>query len=45
VSVTGVKNRGGAVVLVSHEPDRMLPLVDTTCELRGGTLVAHSGPG
>lgn len=45
VSVTGVKHRGGAVVLVSHEPDRMLPLVDTTCELRGGMLVAKSGPG
>ncbi len=43
VTVKDVTDRGGAVVLVSHEPDRMLPLVDTTYELRGGTLVPSGG--
>lgn len=38
-TVAEVKGRGGAVVLVSHEPDRMLPLVDRTYELVGGTAV------
>jgi len=38
VSVDDVRRRGGGVVLVSHEPDRMLPLVDTTFQLEGGTL-------
>jgi heme exporter protein A len=38
-TVQGVKRRGGAVVLVSHEPDRMLPLVDRTYELVNGTAV------
>jgi heme exporter protein A len=42
VTVKDVTRRGGAVVLVSHEPDRMLPLVDTTYELKHGTLV-HTG--
>ena len=27
------------LVLVSHEPDRMLPLVTATYELEGGTLL------
>ena len=45
VAVTEVRNRGGGVVLVSHEPDRMLPLVDTTYELTGGTLVLVGSPG
>jgi hypothetical protein len=26
-------------VLVSHEPDRMLPLVERTYELAGGTAI------
>jgi heme exporter protein A len=43
VAVADVKQRNGAVVLVSHEPDRMLPLVDTTYELSRGTLVPHEG--
>ena len=42
VTVKDVTRRGGAVVLVSHEPDRMLPLVDMTYELKQGTLV-HTG--
>lgn len=39
LAVTDVRNRQGGVVLVSHEPDRMLPLVDTTYHLTEGTLV------
>jgi heme exporter protein A len=39
VAVREVRRRDGAVVLVSHEPDRMLPLVDTTYALSGGSLV------
>ncbi|HZJ48870.1 MAG TPA: heme ABC exporter ATP-binding protein CcmA [Acidimicrobiia bacterium] len=38
-TVNDVKRRGGSVVLVSHEPDRMLPLVARTYELVGGTAV------
>lgn len=38
-SVRDVRRRRGGVVLVSHEPDRMLPLVDITYQLVGGTLV------
>lgn len=37
-TVTNVRQRGGAVVLVSHEPDRMLPLVDRTYHLEAGSL-------
>ncbi len=43
ITVDDVRRRGGGVVLVSHEPDRMLPLVDTTYALEGGTLVLESG--
>ncbi len=39
-TVSDVRQRGGAVVLVSHEPDRMLPLVDTTYQLEAGSLVS-----
>ncbi len=39
-TVSDVRERGGAVVLVSHEPDRMLPLVDRTYQLEGGSLVS-----
>lgn len=39
-----VRNRGGGVVLVSHELDRMLPLVDTTYELVAGSLVRAGVP-
>lgn len=45
VSVTDVRKRGGGVVLVSHEPDRMLPLVDTRYQLLGGKLVLEERPG
>ncbi len=38
--VDNVRSRGGAAVFVSHELDRMLPLVQTTYELVGGTVVA-----
>jgi len=38
-TVAEVKQRGGCVVLVSHEPNRMLPLVERTYELVGGTAV------
>lgn len=41
-TVEDVKQRGGSVVLVSHEPDRMLPLVERTYELVGGTAVEGS---
>ena len=37
-AVRDVKERNGGVVLVSHEPDRMLPLVTATYHLEGGTL-------
>jgi heme exporter protein A len=40
ISVGEVRNRGGAVVLVSHEPDRMLPLVSRTYTLEGGSLIS-----
>lgn len=42
-TVADVRNRGGGVVLVSHEPDRMIPLVDFTYVLEGGALVAERG--
>lgn len=42
-AVRDVRSRGGGVVLVSHEPDRMLPLVDTTYQLVDGGLVADGG--
>jgi heme exporter protein A len=42
-TVDDVRCRGGGVVLVSHEPDRMLPLVDFTYSLEGGSLVATRG--
>jgi heme exporter protein A len=38
-TVRDVKARGGCVVLVSHEPDRMLPLVERTYELVAGSAV------
>jgi heme exporter protein A len=38
-AVGDVRRRGGGVVLVSHEPDRMLPLVSVTYQLEGGTLL------
>jgi ABC-type multidrug transport system ATPase subunit len=38
-AVGDVRKRGGGVVLVSHEPDRMLPLVSVTYQLEGGTLL------
>lgn len=44
VAVREVRRRDGAVVLVSHEPDRMLPLVDTTYALSGGSLVPEERP-
>lgn len=37
-AVRDVQERRGGVVLVSHEPDRMLPLVNVTYRLEGGTL-------
>ena len=37
-AVRDVQERRGGVVLVSHEPDRMLPLVSVTYHLDGGTL-------
>jgi heme ABC exporter ATP-binding subunit CcmA len=36
--VDGVKNRGGAAIVVSHDLDRVAPLVTTTAEIAGGTL-------
>jgi len=36
--VENVRSRGGAAVFVSHELDRMLPLVQSTYELAGGTV-------
>jgi heme exporter protein A len=36
--VEGVRNRGGAAVIVSHDLDRVAPLVSTTAEIAGGTL-------
>ena len=41
-AVQEVQERGGAVVLVSHEPDRMLPLVSVTYRLDGGTLLSRT---
>ncbi|MDF1596103.1 MAG: heme ABC exporter ATP-binding protein CcmA [Acidimicrobiia bacterium] len=38
--VDNVRSRGGAAVFVSHELDRMLPLVQSTYELTGGTVIA-----
>lgn len=38
--VDNVRSRGGAAVFVSHELDRMLPLVQSTYQLVGGTVVA-----
>ncbi len=37
-TIADVTSRRGAVVLVSHEPDRMLPFVDVTYQLDHGTL-------
>ena len=37
--VDNVRSRGGAAVFVSHELDRMMPLVQATYELVGGTVV------
>jgi heme exporter protein A len=45
VTVDEVRSRNGGVVLVSHEPDRMLPLVDATYALTNGTLLPDGGPG
>lgn len=39
IAVDDVRHRGGGVVLVSHEPDRMLPLVDSTYVLDSGSLL------
>ena len=36
--VAGVLERGGAVVLVSHDVDRVAPMVTRTAELAGGTI-------
>jgi heme exporter protein A len=44
LAVSDVRSRHGGVVLVSHEPDRMLPLVDTTYHLTQGTLVRAGSP-
>jgi heme exporter protein A len=41
-AVRDVSGRGGGVVLVSHEPDRMLPLVTATYQLEGGTLLERT---
>lgn len=41
-AVREVCDRGGGVVLVSHEPDRMLPLVTATYRLEGGTLLERT---
>lgn len=38
-TVAAVKRRGGSVILVSHEPDRMLPLVERIYEIVDGTTV------
>lgn len=43
VTVQDVRSRNGGVVLVSHEPDRMLPLVDATYALINGTVVPDGG--
>jgi heme exporter protein A len=40
-AVRDVRERNGGVVLVSHEPDRMLPLVSATYALEGGTLLGR----
>jgi len=36
--VEGVRSRGGAAVVVSHDLDRVAPLVSMTAEITGGTL-------
>jgi heme ABC exporter ATP-binding subunit CcmA len=36
--VAGVLERGGAVVLVSHDVERVAPMVTRTAELAGGTV-------
>jgi heme exporter protein A len=36
--VAGVLERGGAVVLVSHDVDKVAPMVTRTAELVGGTV-------
>lgn len=36
--VAGVLQRGGAVVLVSHDVERVAPMVTRTAELTGGTV-------
>ena len=36
--VAGVLDRGGAVVLVSHDVARVAPMVTRTAELAGGTV-------
>ena len=36
--VAGVLQRGGAVVLVSHDVDKVAPMVTRTAELAGGTV-------
>jgi heme exporter protein A len=41
-AVVDVQQRGGGVVLVSHEPDRMLPLVTATYQLESGTLIGRA---
>ena len=38
--VDNVRSRGGSAVFVSHELDRMMPLVQSTYELVGGRVVA-----
>ncbi len=43
--VAEVRGRGGAAVLVSHEPRRLRPLVDRTVELAGGQLRAAEEAG
>ena len=40
--VDNVRSRRGAAVFVSHELDRMMPLVQATYELAGGTVVPGS---
>ena len=42
--VDNVRSRGGAAVFVSHELDRMLPLVQSTYELAGGTVRPEETP-
>ena len=37
--VAGVRSRGGAAIVVSHEHARIAPLVDRFVELQGGAVV------